>query len=181
MRRGLTMGRFGHESQGSAGRPGDRPGSRPMGSRRPEPSARPLQQADMNDVLRIEKSCFPSAWTRGRFRRTLAIGSVRGFAVEVDGAVLGFYVLESGRHRVHVLNLAVDPAFRRRGLGTFILGEIDEFAVAEERRWVELEVRESNLAAQLLYRKAGYRAIEILRKYYGEEDGYLMRHEPAGS
>jgi ribosomal protein S18 acetylase RimI-like enzyme len=39
---------------------------------------------------------------------------------------------------------------------------------------VELEVHESNLAAQLLYRRSGYRAVEILRGYYGSEDAYRM-------
>lgn len=142
-------------------------------------SVRPLEQADLKDVFRIEESCFPSAWTPAQFRRVLAAGNVRGFAVEADGQTRGFYLVESEPSYVRVLNLAVDPAIRRRGVAMFILGEIEAFAAAEGRRRVELEVRERNLAAQLLYRKAGYRAVEILRRHYGEEDGYLMRRIPA--
>ena len=130
-------------------------------------------------MVRIEESCFPSAWTLAQFRRLVAADGVRGFVVEAGGQTRGFYVVELELFRLRVLNLAVDPAVRRRGVAMFILGDIEAFARAEGRHLIELEVRETNLAAQLLYRKAGYRAVEILRSHYGEEDGYLMRRELA--
>ena len=140
-------------------------------------SVRALHHVDLQEVLRIEQECFPSAWTSTEFQRFLAMDGVRAFVVAYRRLTCGFCVIELESQRLRVLNLAVDPVFRRRGVALFLLGKIEALAKAQGRSRIELEVRETNLAAQLLYRKAGYRAVEILREHYGNEDGYLMRRE----
>ena len=87
---------------------------------------------------------------------------------------MGFFlVLLAGDH-LHHANLAVAPDERRKGIATLALQKIENIAWAYGLPRVELEVRETNLAAQLLYRRNGYRAVDILRSYYPDQDAYRM-------
>ena len=84
------------------------------------------------------------------------------------------------------MNLAVHPGARRRGIASECLQFAERLARKRGSLRIVLEVRETNLAAQLLYRKAGYRVTLILRNYYSaaREDAYHMERaleEPAGA
>lgn len=76
----------------------------------------------------------------------------------------------------HVTNVAVHPAYRRRGIGEGIVCRLLERARLEGARLVSLEVRRSNLVAQKLYRKLGFRVVGVRPHYYGDdgEDAFLM-------
>ena len=80
----------------------------------------------------------------------------------------------AGLNGIQVANLAVHPDFRRRGLALGALEHIDELARERGAEQVFLEVRETNVAAQLLYQKAGYTAVGIASDFYGEEAAYRM-------
>lgn len=133
-----------------------------------------MRAEDRAEVMRIEAASFPNAWTARDLERFLARPHASGHVLERAGKLVGFFVLERTRDRVHIANLAVDPDARRSGVGTLALLAIDNIAWAYGLRRIELEVRETNLAAQLLYRSGGYRAVQILRAHYGDEDGYRM-------
>lgn len=90
---------------------------------------------------------------------------------ELRGKIAGFLVSRRvDEEEVEVLNLAVDPEFRRRGIGTRLLQHIGS-------KHVFLEVRESNAKAQNLYRKLGFGEIGRREKYYDDpvEAAILMR------
>lgn len=137
-----------------------------------------LRRADSVDIeamLAIERHSFPSAWAPDVLRRFLENPLTIARVVESSGRVVAFFMVAFDAPRLHLLNIAVARAWRRRGLGTLALAEVERIAVRHGCDSVDLEVRESNLAAQLFYQRAGFRAVEILRGYYGDEDGYLMR------
>jgi ribosomal-protein-alanine N-acetyltransferase len=132
-----------------------------------------MRPDDRADVLRIEEASAPDAWTADVLDGWLANGA-SGHILERGGRCVGFFlVLLAGDH-LHLANLAVAPEERRKGIATLALRKVEGIAWAYGLPRIELEVRETNLAAQLLYRKCGYRAVEILRSYYPDQDAYRM-------
>jgi [ribosomal protein S18]-alanine N-acetyltransferase len=143
-----------------------------------EPGVRSMRPDDLAAVMRIEEASFPDAWTIDVLYRFLANGA-SGHVLEREGRCVGFFLVGLAGDHLHLVNLAVAPEERRRGLATLALQKIEKIAWAYGLPRVELEVRETNLAAQLLYRRNGYRAVAILRSYYRDEDGYKMTKDVA--
>ena len=102
---------------------------------------------------------------------------------EQDERVLGFMIYELHKTRLHVLNFAVAKSMRRRGIGTQMVEKLAAKLSPQRRTRILLEVRETNLAAQLFFRRQGYRAVSVLRDFYEDttEDAYMMqyRYQPA--
>jgi ribosomal-protein-alanine N-acetyltransferase len=138
-----------------------------------EPSVRSLRPDDRADVLRIEEASFPDAWTADVLDHWLSNGA-SGHVLERDGRCVGFFLVVLADDHLHLVNLAVAPAERRKGIASLALRKIEGIAWAYGLPRIELEVRETNLAAQLLYRKCGYRAVDIVRSYYPDQDAYKM-------
>jgi ribosomal-protein-alanine N-acetyltransferase len=138
-----------------------------------EPSVRSLRPDDLGDVLRIEEASFPDAWSADTLDHWLSNGA-SGHVLEREGRCVGFFLVLLARDHLHLVNLAVAPEERRKGIATLALQKIENIAWAYGLPRVELEVRETNLAAQLLYRQSGYRAVEIVRSYYPDQDAYKM-------
>lgn len=161
------------------------------------PILRRATAADLVRIVEIERASFVTPWPRAYLEQHLGDD---GFAVaEYDSLVVGYTVvgikipslfarlerrtraLLTGQEPEepppvgHLLNIAVDPAFRRHGFGKYLL----EYALAYARRLganrVELEVRTGNDAAITLYQKFGFEIKELLFGYYSDgEDAYLM-------
>jgi [ribosomal protein S18]-alanine N-acetyltransferase len=140
-----------------------------------ELSYRSMRRDDLDAIMAIEALSFPDCWQRVAFEDYLARAQVMGRVALESGQLVAFCVFLIQGRSLHVANMAVHPEHRRAGIGRRTLEDVIAFASTLELNDVHLEVRESNLAAQLLYRKAGFRAERILRRYYGVEDGYEMR------
>src|SRR5207248_7607413 len=89
-----------------------------------------------------------------------------------------FMVYELHKHRLHILNFAVHEQFRRRGVGAQMTKKLISKLSHDRRSRIMLEIRETNLAAQLFFRSVGFRAVSVLRKFYEDtpEDAYLMQY-----
>jgi [ribosomal protein S18]-alanine N-acetyltransferase len=128
---------------------------------------RPATPADLPRIAEIQiQSPSAAAWP-------VADYLAHSFLVAEDGGQLaGFLVWRDIAGESEILNLAVDPSFRRRGIAAALLA-----ALPPQR--VFLEVRASNLPARRLYEKAGFRAISVRRAYYHDppEDGIVMERE----
>ncbi|HEV8548938.1 MAG TPA: ribosomal protein S18-alanine N-acetyltransferase [Polyangiaceae bacterium] len=96
-----------------------------------------------------------------------------------NGSVLGFALAWRAADEMHLLDLAVDPALQRRGVGRRLLDAVIDDARRENGRLVLLEVRASNGPALALYRSAGFFVTDVRRAYYSDngEDAVLMRLE----
>lgn len=132
--------------------------------------------ADIPAVAALERSEFPDGADEGMLARLLdAEGGVILAAEEGEG-LLGYvwarFVLDEG----DIGNIAVAPGFRRRGAGAALLKALLEEAERRQAAVVQLEVRESNLAARRLYEKNGFETVGKRKNYYEKpaEDAILM-------
>jgi ribosomal-protein-alanine N-acetyltransferase len=136
---------------------------------------------DLDEVLAIEGQSHPKPWTENIFREELEREWARLVVVkEIDttGAsrVVGFCNYWLVHDEVHLLNIATDEHSRRRGFGRQLLGHIIDFARDNQCRYVTLEVRKSNLAAQGLYQTEGFQSVGLRPRYYADnkEDAVIM-------
>jgi len=132
---------------------------------------------DMPDVLAIEREAFEFPWSEEDFTRSLRQRTCIGMVAEYADSVVAFMIYELHRTRLHVLNFAVLRSHRRLGIGTQMLRRLIAKLAPERRSRIVLEVRETNLPAQLFFREAGFRAVSVLRDFYrdSDEDAYLMQ------
>ena len=132
---------------------------------------------DMPDVLAIEREAFEFPWSEEDFTRSLRQRTCIGMVAEYADSVVAFMIYELHRTRLHVLNFAVMRSHRRLGIGTQMLRRLIAKLAPERRSRIVLEVRETNLPAQLFFRAAGFRAVTVLRDFYrdSDEDAYLMQ------
>jgi ribosomal-protein-alanine N-acetyltransferase len=138
---------------------------------------------DMPAVLDIENQSFEFPWSEEEFIRCLRQRNCIGMVAEHDEQVVGFMIYELHKNRLHILNFAVDPNARRTGVGRAMVDKLIGKLSHDRRNRIMLEVRETNLDAQLFFRNLGFRAISVLRDFYDDstEDAYLMqlRYQPS--
>ncbi|OGT94766.1 MAG: ribosomal-protein-alanine N-acetyltransferase [Gemmatimonadetes bacterium GWC2_71_9] len=140
-------------------------------------SLRPLHPSDLARVAEIERHTFSDPWSAAAFQDALAQPHVRALAaVDERGAVLGYTVGLLAADEAEVLNIAVDPPARGKGVGAALLeGMLEELRRAGARS-VFLEVRRSNEAAIRLYRRSGFEILGARPDYYRQprEDALTM-------
>ena len=133
---------------------------------------------DMPEVVRIENDSFEFPWSNEDFVRCLRQRNCIGMVAEHEDRVVGFMIYELHKTRIHVLNFAVAPEYRRRGVGCQMVAKLIAKLSSQRRSRIVLEVRETNLPAQLFFRDNGFRAVSVLKSYYEDtpEDAYLMQY-----
>jgi [ribosomal protein S18]-alanine N-acetyltransferase len=133
---------------------------------------------DMPEVLDIEGEGFEFPWSEEDFIRCLRQRNCIGMVAERDERVVGFMIYELHKTRLHIMNFAVAKIQRRRGVGTQMIEKLAGKLSPQRRTRILLEVRETNLAAQLFFRQHNFRAVNVLRDFYDDttEDAYLMQY-----
>jgi [ribosomal protein S18]-alanine N-acetyltransferase len=133
---------------------------------------------DMPEVLAIEGESFEFPWSDDDFVRCLRQRNCIGMVAEYGDQVVGFMIYELHKTRIHVLNFAVADSYRRRGVGSQMIAKLTGKLSSQRRSRIMLEVRETNLYAQIFFRENGFRAVSVLRSYYADtpEDAYLMQY-----
>jgi len=140
---------------------------------------RPAAEGDLSQVAQIERSCFGDPWSEESFRRLVGVPPAI-FLVALfppDNAIAGYVVAFSVEEDAEVLNVAVEPRFRGKGLaGQMLDGALIELG-GRGVRTAFLEVRESNSAARALYKSRGFLEIGRRSKYYRRpvEDALVLR------
>ncbi|HEX2219356.1 MAG TPA: ribosomal protein S18-alanine N-acetyltransferase [Gemmatimonadales bacterium] len=133
--------------------------------------------ADSAALVAIERRCFSDPWSEPSFREALASDLTFALVAEGDRGIAGYLIGREAAGSGEILNLAVAPEFRRRGIG----GELLEAGLEEFQRRraheVFLEVRESNRSAQALYLARGFRPVGQRASYYRNprEDALVLR------
>ncbi len=133
---------------------------------------------DMPEVLDVESQNFEFPWLEEDFIRCLRQRNCIGMVAEHDDRVVGYMIYELHKTRIHVLNFAVADGYHRCGVGSQMVAKLIAKLSTQRRNRIILEVRETNLAAQLFFRENGFRAVSVLRSYYEDtpEDAYLMQY-----
>jgi len=139
-----------------------------------------MKESDLDGVAAIEGVSFPTPWSREMFREDLTRPFSRPFTAEGPaGEILGYVVCWNVAGEAHILNIAVHPDFRGRGIGKALILEAIRRAGRARSKWIQLEVRAGNDQAQALYRKCGFTFIGIRKGYYTDtgEDALLFSRE----
>lgn len=137
---------------------------------------RPMREADLRQVLHIERRSFTIPWSDTTFRGLLRRQSATLLVAERAGEVVGYAALWFAADEAELGDLAVLPEARGRGLGRRLLDAALAEAMRRGAKKVYLEVRESNAAARRLYERAGFTTAAVRSDYYTEprEDAILM-------
>ena len=138
----------------------------------------PMHESQVDEVMEIERRAYEFPWTEGIFRDCLKAGYSMWVVRERGGPVIAYAVMTMAVGEAHILNVAVDPQVRRRGLGRFALSHLLTVARAAHTTIVLLEVRRSNKAAIRLYQAFGFQQIGTRRGYYPgvdqREDAFVL-------
>lgn len=138
---------------------------------------REMTASDLPGVMALEMEIFESPWTEKLFLQELRMPERTIYLVaERGGEVLGYVGAQVLGSEVHITNMAVAAAYRRRGVGSRIFIACARSGAARGARWLTLEVRESNLEAREFYRRFGFEEIGLRKRYYVEsgEDAVIM-------
>ena len=132
---------------------------------------------DLDEIVAIENLSFPTPWPRHIF--DMEIKSSRSFkrVSRVNGSVVGYLIAWKIYDEVHILNIAIHPDYRRRGIGQGLLNYCFDFFSSKGVRSAILEVRNMNGNARRFYEKIGFRSVGVRRGYYKDtgEDAIVMK------
>ena len=137
-----------------------------------------LKSGDIPQILEIENSSFQEPWSRDGFRDLIANPSFRQIGIFADSRLAGYVFFYCVMDELHVMNIAVHPDFRKKGMGEKLLTHVHDFGIEHKIKFAYLEVRQTNTAAQKLYEKMGYQKQGRRIGYYSnQEDALLMLKE----
>jgi len=148
---------------------------------------RELVLADLAAIEVIERRSYPTPWSRSMFAGELAKpSSICLGAFDADGeegVLVGYLVVSRYVDAWHVMNVAVDPEHRSRGIAAMMIERLFELTADDARRGYTLEVRVSNATAIRLYERLGFKSRGIRRGYYTDnrEDALIMWKDPVRS
>ncbi|NIR50541.1 ribosomal protein S18-alanine N-acetyltransferase [candidate division KSB1 bacterium] len=135
-----------------------------------------MTEQDLNSVHGIERKSFRNPWSRQSIAREIRNPDSLTLVVEKDHFVVGYVICWCVCDEAHVGTLAVDSRFRRTKIGEKLLRQLTKDLTRKNINHVYLEVRHSNLAAQKLYKKFGFKVSGVRKNYYSKEneDALLM-------
>lgn len=138
---------------------------------------RPMEEDDLERIMKIEHASFPTPWSQHSFLTELKENEyARYFCLEIDKQVIGYmglwFILEEG----HITNVAIAPEFRGQLFGEFLMRSVMQQMLAEGMERMTLEVRTSNFRAQRLYERLGFVLAGRRKGYYSDnrEDALIM-------
>ena len=131
---------------------------------------RKMRTEDLPEVLDIEGKNYNFPWSEGIFKDCLKSVSYSCWICHELDAIVGYSIVSMAVGEAHIMNISVDPAIQKQGVGSILL----ENMIAQATKKAEtifLEVRPSNKVAIALYEKRGFNEIGIRKGYYPVEDG----------
>jgi [ribosomal protein S18]-alanine N-acetyltransferase len=139
-----------------------------------ERPVRQLAYSDLPAVVSIERRSFPAPWSLAMFVLELSKPSGICLAATEGDELLGYLVCSRYDRVWHLMNVAVAPERRRRGVATRLISRL--FAEAGDELPFTLEVRVSNRDAIAMYEKLGFRSAGVRPRYYQDnaEDALIM-------
>jgi ribosomal-protein-alanine N-acetyltransferase len=140
-----------------------------------KPDIRAMNAADLDQVLAIEQASFSTPWKREHFESELSGSYSFPFVAEFDGKVVGYVCLMSLFEEAQILDIAVNPDQRGRGVALELMALAEVVAREKQAEILALEVRASSAPAISLYERCGFKRTGVRTKYYDAgEDAVLM-------
>ena len=141
------------------------------------PALAPMGEQDLAEVMKIETAIYTHPWTHGNFADSIRAG-YEWRTWRLRDELVGYFVLMAAAGEAHLLNLSIAAGHQRSGHGRALLSAAACLARSLGARSLFLEVRPSNLAAQTLYTRFGFRGVAVRRGYYpanpGREDALVL-------
>ena len=146
-----------------------------------KPDIRWMIRRDLPEVLDIENAVFEFPWNEAEYIRCLRQRNCIGMVADWDEIVVGYVIYELHKAHIHIVNIATSPDLPRHKIGSAIIDKLTNKLSYQRREKISLEVRETNLAAQLFFKQAGFEWVSTLKDFYKdtEEDGYAMEYHYA--
>lgn len=135
---------------------------------------------DAEEVYDIENQAFFEPWSKKNLVKDLEQNSILNhYVYELDGKVVGFYIASHVLDEVEIFTIAVDRAYKNRGIASELLAHLIDISKGTGIRQIWLEVSTKNAAAISLYKKFGFEIMGIRKNYYQKlgEDAYNMLRE----
>ena len=142
-----------------------------------EPVLRRMTLSDVPAVHRLEEAIFSMPWSEKDFVYEMTENKVaRYLVIEEAGEIIAFAGAHIILDQAHVTNIAVRQDCRGRGLGRMITRALMQYASNLGAEYLTLEVRQSNVTAQNLYKSLGFVKVNVRKRYYEDtgEDAWLM-------
>ena len=141
-----------------------------------KPILSPMTKDDIDAVASLEQLCFDDPWHTSMFADELHNEKAFYYVLRSPNAIIGYggfwKILDEG----HIMNIAIHPDFRGKGLGSYLVSHMLSIPEAEDIALWFLEVRVSNKNAIALYEKFGFSGYHVRKGYYQNngEDALLM-------
>lgn len=144
---------------------------------------RTAEQMDIDAIVRVENACFSTPWSIDAIKHEICENKLADFMIACDeeNNIIGYIGIWTLLDECQINKIAVMPEKRKIGIGKTILNHVIELTRDMGVKSWYLEVRESNTAAQALYRSAGFSSVGTRKNYYINpvEDAVLMSLEEA--
>jgi ribosomal-protein-alanine N-acetyltransferase len=145
---------------------------------------------DMPTVYGIEQACFEFPWTEREFIDMLRSRNIIGVVAEdtgdlvedeegrQGGVIVGYMIYSLHPKSLHIVNLAVEQASQKRGVGRQLIQKLFSKLSQQRRTAITTDIRETNVAAVRFFQKMGFEFQEVLRGVYedSDEDAYRLAY-----
>ena len=138
-----------------------------------------MNESHVAQVAELEKICFSDPWSENSVVSELKNPLSCWLVAEEDGVVAGYIGSQTVMDESDMMNVAVHPDHRRKGVAESLVNELIEALKKRESHCLTLEVRASNEPAKALYEKLGFVQVGLRRNYYRnpKEDALILRKE----
>lgn len=126
----------------------------------------PMNEGHVAQVAVLEKLCFSDPWSENSVASELENPLSLWLIAEEDGAVCGYVGSQTVLDETDMMNIAVRPDCRRKGIAAALITELVSRLKAQGSRILRLEVRESNFSAIALYKAMGFTQLGLRKNYY---------------
>lgn len=126
----------------------------------------PMNESHVAQVAALEKQCFSDPWSENSVASELENPLSLWLIAEEDGAVCGYVGSQTVLDETDMMNIAVHPDCRRKGIAAALITELVSQLKARGSRVLRLEVRESNFSAIALYEALGFTQLGLRKNYY---------------
>jgi len=137
----------------------------------------PMRLPDLGEVMAIEKKSYPIGWSKSVMRDCIK-SDYHCIVLKKGKQVIGFGIVMTALDEAHLLNMCVDSTYQGKGYGSKLLKYLENICIYNHAKVFLLEVRESSLVAQSLYRSFGFKQIGLRKNYYkkikGREHAIVM-------
>ena len=139
-----------------------------------------IRRRDMPEMLQIENDNFDNPWTEDDFVRCLRQRRCiyYGMVAELEEKIVGFFIYKIHKLKLHIVNFCVHAEYQRSGIGSQMINKLIGELSLDRRDHITLEVRETNVVAQLFFSSHWFKVVSVFRNFYddSEEDAYYMEY-----